>query len=75
MKNIILVAPPAAGKGTLSKQLSDNLGYIVINWRYAKRSIKIKFTLQEGNEIWETYSDKQIFYLEEKKIFRAVLTY
>lgn len=28
MKNVILIAPPAAGKGTLSKLLSERLGYV-----------------------------------------------
>ena len=31
MKNIILIAPPAAGKGTLAKSLSDNLGYVQLS--------------------------------------------
>lgn len=31
MKNIILLAPPAAGKGTLSKMLEDNFGYVSLS--------------------------------------------
>lgn len=31
MKNVIFIAPPAAGKGTLSKYLEDHLGYIHIS--------------------------------------------
>lgn len=31
MKNIILIAPPAAGKGTLSKVLVDRLGYVPLS--------------------------------------------
>ncbi len=31
MKNIIFIAPPAAGKGTISKYLVDNYGYIHIS--------------------------------------------
>ena len=31
MKNVILIAPPAAGKGTLSKLLSERLGYVSLS--------------------------------------------
>lgn len=31
MKNVILIAPPAAGKGTLSKLLSEKLGYVSLS--------------------------------------------
>lgn len=31
MKNIILIAPPAAGKGTLSNLLVNNLGYVSLS--------------------------------------------
>ena len=31
MKNLILIAPPAAGKGTISKYLVENLGYTQIS--------------------------------------------
>lgn len=31
MKNVILLAPPAAGKGTVAKMLCDDLGYISIS--------------------------------------------
>ena len=31
MKNVILIAPPAAGKGTLAKKLVDNLGYVQLS--------------------------------------------
>lgn len=31
MKNVILIAPPAAGKGTLSKVLSEKFGYVSLS--------------------------------------------
>lgn len=31
MKNIIFIAPPAAGKGTISERLKENLGYVHIS--------------------------------------------
>ena len=31
MKNVILIAPPAAGKGTLAKRLVDSLGYVQLS--------------------------------------------
>ena len=31
MKNVILIAPPAAGKGTLAKKLVDNFGYVQLS--------------------------------------------
>ena len=31
MKNVILIAPPAAGQGTLAKKLVDNFGYVQLS--------------------------------------------
>ena len=31
MPNVIFIAPPAAGKGTISSYLVDNLGYIQLS--------------------------------------------
>ena len=31
MKNVILIAPPAAGKGTLAKKLVDSFGYVQLS--------------------------------------------
>ena len=31
MKNIIMIAPPAAGKGTLAKMFSEKYGYICLS--------------------------------------------
>lgn len=31
MKNVILIAPPAAGKGTLSKMLCEKFGYVALS--------------------------------------------
>lgn len=69
MKNIILVAPPAAGKGTLSKQLSDNLGYISLSTGdMLREASKSNLQLQEEIKSGKLISDETVFSILEEKI-------
>lgn len=69
MKNIILIAPPAAGKGTLAKQLVDRLGYISLSTGdmlrdKAKTDQELQAKLQTGKLI----SDEIVFTILEEKL-------
>ncbi len=73
MKNLILIAPPGGGKGTLSKQLVEKYGYIHISTGDLFREMaqrgdefgnKIKEIMASGNLI----DDKTVFEVLEKKL-------
>lgn len=69
MKNIILIAPPAAGKGTLSKLLSDNYGYTSISTgellrKKAKSDNSLRSKMNEGKLI----SDEMVFSILKEEI-------
>lgn len=69
MKNIILVAPPAAGKGTLSKLLCDNLGYIQLSTGdMLREKAKTDLNLQEKMQTGKLISDEMVFNVLEEKI-------
>ena len=62
MKNVILIAPPAAGKGTLAKKLVDNLGYIQLSTgdmlrERAKEDKKLEEVMKSGKLV----SDELVF--------------
>ena len=46
MKNLILIAPPAAGKGTLSEQLVSACGY-----EHISTGDLLRVKLQDGSEL------------------------
>ncbi len=69
MKNIILIAPPAAGKGTISKLLSDRLGYVQLSTgdmlrEKAKTDKEISDLLKTGKLL----SDELVFSILEEKL-------
>lgn len=73
MKNIILIAPPAAGKGTISNYLEEILGYTHISTGDILRSVskedtlignQVKSLIQEGKFI----SDEIILPLFKEKL-------
>lgn len=69
MKNIVLIAPPAAGKGTVSKYLTDTFGYVQISVgkllrEKADNDEKLKEMLDAG----ELIDDETVF-----KVLRAKL--
>lgn len=69
MKNIILIAPPAAGKGTLSGMLKDKFGYIALSTgdilrEKAKNDESLKQLMQEGKLI----SDEIVFEALEERL-------
>lgn len=69
MKNIILVAPPAAGKGTLSKLLCDNLGYVQLSTGDMLRErAKTDLKLQEEMHAGKLISDETVFNILEEKL-------
>lgn len=69
MKNIILLAPPAAGKGTLSQILSEKYGYISLSTgdilrEKAKFDKELKKKMSEGKLLDdETVFDALTYYL------------
>ena len=68
MKNIILVAPPAAGKGTLSKQL-EKLGYISLSTGdMLREKSKTDEVLNEMMKKGSLISDDIVFNILEEKI-------
>ena len=69
MKNVILIAPPAAGKGTLSKYLTDNFGYVQLSTgdilrERAEEDFKLKSVMQSGKLI----DDNIVFEALEAKL-------
>ena len=65
MKNIVLIAPPGAGKGTLSEKLVETYNYIHISTGDLIRNHKeYQKTIESGNLI----SDEQIIYMLKNKL-------
>ena len=65
MKNIVLIAPPGAGKGTLSEKLVEKYNYIHISTGDLIRNHKeYQKTIESGNLI----SDEQIIYILKNKL-------
>ena len=69
MKNIILLAPPAAGKGTVAKYLCDNFGYVSISTgdmlrEEAKNNIELKEIMETGKLV----DDNIVFDLLKAKL-------
>lgn len=69
MKNVILIAPPAAGKGTLSKYLTDTFGYVQLSTgdmlrERAEEDTKLKEIMKTGKLI----DDKTVFEALEAKL-------
>lgn len=69
MKNVILIAPPAAGKGTLSKYLTDTFGYVQLSTgdmlrERAEDDEKLKEIMKTGKLI----DDKTVFEALEAKL-------
>lgn len=69
MKNVILIAPPAAGKGTLAKKLVDSLGYVQLSTgdilrEQAKENENLRNMMKTGKLI----DDKTVFKALEAKL-------
>ncbi len=69
MKNVILIAPPAAGKGTLSMYLTDTFGYVQLSTgdmlrERAEEDTKLKEIMKTGKLI----DDKTVFEALEAKL-------
>lgn len=69
MKNIILLAPPAAGKGTLSQKLKDEFGYVTLSTGdmlrlKASHDENLKSIMKEGKLI----SDEIVFEALEEQL-------
>lgn len=69
MKNLILIAPPAAGKGTLSNMLCEKFGYISISTgdmlrEKAREDEKLREALKSGLLI----SDEEVFEALKSKL-------
>ena len=69
MKNVILIAPPAAGKGTLSKYLTDTFGDVQLSTgdmlrERAEEDTKLKEIMKTGKLI----DDKTVFEALEAKL-------
>ncbi len=69
MKNIILLAPPAAGKGTIAKMLCDKFGYVSVSTgdilrEEAKNNKKLQEILKSGKLV----EDDTVFKLLESKL-------
>lgn len=69
MKNVILIAPPAAGKGTLSNQLSVNDGYVALSTGDMLRDLaKTDEKLAEAMKTGMLIDDETVFRALEKKL-------
>lgn len=69
MKNIILLAPSAAGKGTLASMLQDHLGYISISTGdLLREKAKTDMELQNKMKLGKLIDDEIVFSLLEEKL-------
>ncbi len=69
MKNIILIAPPAAGKGTLSKKLSDNFGYVPLSTGdILREKAQTDEVLREAMKTGKLINDETVFAALEEKL-------
>ena len=69
MKNIILIAPPAAGKGTLSNSLSTNYGYLSLSTGdMLREKAKNDDSLREAMKAGMLIEDKTVFQALEEQL-------
>ncbi len=69
MKNLILIAPPAAGKGTLSKMLVDSFGYVALSTGDILRERAMEDeTLREMMKTGKLIDDNTVFASLEAKL-------
>ena len=65
MKNLILIAPPAAGKGTLSKKLCDEFGYVALS-----TGDMLRERAEEDNGLKEMMKTGQL--IDDNLVFEAL---
>ena len=75
MKNIILIAPPAAGKGTLSEMLEEKYGYVHISTGdllrdEAKRDTELGKKISKILATGELLPDEIVFSLLEERLMQ-----
>lgn len=65
MKNVVLIAPPTAGKGTLSKMLKDEFGYVSIS-----TGDMLRERAEEDNSLKEKMSTGKL--IDDETVFEAL---
>lgn len=69
MKNVILLAPPAAGKGTLAKELVEKLGFVQLSTGDMLRELaKEDKALEETMKAGKLIDDETVFKALESKL-------
>ena len=69
MKNIILIAPPAAGKGTLSNMLAESYNYVGLSTGDMLRDLaKTDVVLNEAMKTGKLIDDETVFRALEAKL-------